>query len=140
MTRVQKSIYLHNSGRYEIRIKRESLGGSYTDSFYTLEEAQKELSYLNDNYENEPNTGMFNNACRGGKIDHLHNWRQTSNRLKSKGSFTCTRCAKVYLSIKLNLHHIDHNRQNDSSDNFEILCTYCHREHHNLRGEDGRFI
>tara|TARA_R110000822_G_scaffold42836_12_gene116156 strand:- start:153 stop:656 length:504 start_codon:yes stop_codon:yes gene_type:complete len=49
----------------------------------------------------------------------------------------CNRC-----SSKNNLlaHHIDHNRQNNSLDNFEILCKKCHQNHHTIKDNTGKYI
>ncbi len=137
--KVQRGIYLFPNGRYTINIKRESLGGNYSENFTSLKEAQEALIILEKEYPKEDNTGIYNNICRGGIIGNQHNFRLTRHNIISKTSFICNRCDKQYHVDKLNLHHIDHNRDNDNFDNFEILCVYCHREHHNTRDCNGRF-
>lgn len=32
------------------------------------------------------------------------------------------------------------NHNNNSEDNWEILCKRCHQNHHSVRGVDGRFM
>lgn len=61
----------------------------------------------------------------------------------------CNRCGKTELELKrltnskircLLLHHRDGNHNNNSEDNWEILCKRCHQNHHSVRGVDGRFM
>ncbi len=42
----------------------------------------------------------------------------------------CNRCKKEVTGQQRDIHHKDHNRDNDSFDNFEILCVSCHRLEH----------
>lgn len=57
----------------------------------------------------------------------------------------CNRCGKTedeenYKVRNLLLHHKDGNHNNNSPDNWEILCKQCHQKHHCKRGSDGRFV
>ena len=38
----------------------------------------------------------------------------------------CTECGKNALDIQLEVHHKDHNKENDTYQNIEILCINCH--------------
>lgn len=45
----------------------------------------------------------------------------------------CERCSKDLINASRYfwcLHHIDHNRSNNSDDNFELLCKRCHQIEH----------
>ncbi len=48
----------------------------------------------------------------------------------------CNRCGSTIK--RTNIHHIDHNPQNDDWENFEVLCIKCHREHHSVIREAAR--
>ena len=56
----------------------------------------------------------------------------------------CGRCAREFTHTNLQLlevHHRDHNHDNDPPDgsNWELLCTYCHEnEHQRFLTEHGR--
>ncbi len=125
-------------GIYKCSFRRDSSGNLYFKTSSLNEAKAKLLEWDTNNYK-ESNTGIYNNTCRGGNIDGMYNWGQLKKQIKLNPTFVCNRCTKTYSINKLNLHHIDHNRDNDSINNFEILCTYCHREHHNIRGVNGRF-
>ena len=130
--RVQKGItYNVIKNSYKISFKRDSCG-SLTEFTNSLDKAIDIFNNWDLFHMKESNTGIMNNACRGGLIGNQHNFRLKKLELKSKLLFTCNRCNKEYkTSIYLNLHHIDHNRDNDKELNFEVLCVYCHRKHHN---------
>lgn len=54
----------------------------------------------------------------------------------------CNRCNKYLIGLNKSLwvvHHIDHNRENNSLSNFELLCKSCHQREHCKRDELGRF-
>jgi len=54
----------------------------------------------------------------------------------------CNRCNKDLINAdRYNwvLHHIDHNRENNQLDNFELLCKKCHQDEHIKRDSLGRF-
>jgi len=139
--RVEKSIYT-DGDMYAVQLNRQSLGGQYyMPGFLLLEDARYHLGEVTSKSPKQPNTGLNNNACRGGIINKYHNCARFREAIVYRGEFTCNRCITKFYNIdKLNVHHIDHNKLNDSKDNFEILCTTCHREHHNKRDSYGRFI
>lgn len=47
-----------------------------------------------------------------------------------KGIARCERCGWAEALEVLQVHHKDHNRENDTPDNWEVLCPTCHRLHH----------
>lgn len=47
----------------------------------------------------------------------------------------CKRCSNPAVLI----HHKDHNRKNNNSDNLEPLCKSCHQKHHEQRDSKGRY-
>lgn len=40
----------------------------------------------------------------------------------------CTQCHKTALQIQLELHHINHKKEDTTYENLEILCIDCHRK------------
>ncbi len=40
----------------------------------------------------------------------------------------CTQCHKTALEIQLDLHHINHKKEDTSYENIEILCVDCHQK------------
>jgi predicted nucleic acid-binding Zn ribbon protein len=48
----------------------------------------------------------------------------------------CNRCSST---SNLVAHHVDHDRTNNDISNFEILCSRCHRKHHETRDSFGRY-
>jgi hypothetical protein len=75
-------------------------------------------------------------------------WGEKNSQYTGKsGASGCRKAMKLLPSIcnrcnstsHLLAHHIDHNRENNSLDNFEILCKSCHQRHHETRDEQGRY-
>lgn len=52
--------------------------------------------------------------------------KKLSLDIKRRDGFRCQACKKKYSSIKLNVHHIDGDKQNDDSLNLITLCKVCH--------------
>jgi len=52
--------------------------------------------------------------------------------MQSHPPHKCNRCGYNKHPQILNAHHIDHNRENNSLENLELLCPTCHNEHHFL--------
>ena len=57
----------------------------------------------------------------------------------------CEECGLESAINKLQVHHIDKNRNNNELENLQILCYDCHAEKHpenriRERGKDGRFL
>jgi len=133
-TSIEKGIAFKRSTQtYRVILNRKS-SGKVWKQFNTLQKARNYLEELSNSFAKEPNTGLHNNICRGGRVGPLHNFSQLRQLLQEKETFTCNRCTAEWPIKKLNIHHIDHDRTNDVIDNFEILCTYCHRAHHNTLG------
>ena len=40
----------------------------------------------------------------------------------------CTQCHKTAFQIQLELHHINHKKEDTSYENIEILCVDCHQK------------
>lgn len=75
--------------------------------------------------------------------------RETGYREQALGMYpwVCGRCGREFTRANLQLlevHHRDHNHDNNPADgsNWELLCTYCHENEHRRRmdsaGRDGR--
>lgn len=55
---------------------------------------------------------------------------------KDGKKMVCELCGSdKYLCI----HHLDHNRENNSIENLQCLCKKCHQKHHIKRDKKGRF-
>jgi len=49
----------------------------------------------------------------------------------------CDSCGWEAYPEVLEVHHVDHNRENNAQENLRILCPTCHRvTHYMARGED----
>lgn len=60
------------------------------------------------------------------------NWEEISKIERQRVNYICQWCKKDFSNDKYNLHvhHKDHNKWNNFTDNFEVLCYDCHAEHH----------
>lgn len=51
------------------------------------------------------------------------------------------KCSLCNSEHNLHVHHKDHNRENNTVENLQILCAKCHRKHHENRcPKTGRFL
>ncbi|MFO0763486.1 MAG: hypothetical protein U0518_01260 [Candidatus Gracilibacteria bacterium] len=66
------------------------------------------------------------------KNQYPANWEEISKHERQKVDWVCQDCGKDYKNNKgeLHVHHKDHNKGNNFSDNFEVLCYDCHAKHH----------
>ncbi len=66
------------------------------------------------------------------KNQYPANWEEISKHERQKVDWVCQDCGKDYKNNKgeLHVHHKDHNKWNNFSDNFEVLCYDCHAKHH----------
>lgn len=49
-------------------------------------------------------------------------------QIRERDNYTCQECGIVQLDYKLNVHHMDYNKQNNNSDNLISLCNSCHSQ------------
>ena len=69
------------------------------------------------------------------KYNHLNkpmdvyavNWNAISRKAKERADYKCNDC---WSALKLQTHHMDHNKWNNSPSNLEVLCYSCHAKHH----------
>jgi hypothetical protein len=57
--------------------------------------------------------------------------------VKERGDTNCNRCGidiDFSQHYKWVVHHIDHNRKNNTSENLELLCKKCHQHEHDCFG------
>jgi hypothetical protein len=66
------------------------------------------------------------------KNQYPKSWDEISRNEREKVWYICQDCSKDCKSDKWNLHvhHKDHNKWNNFTDNFEVLCFDCHAKHH----------
>jgi len=50
----------------------------------------------------------------------------------ARAIYTCERCGRT---DKLDVHHKDENTDNNSPENLEVVCAYCHSKIHKERGK-----
>jgi predicted nucleic acid-binding Zn ribbon protein len=58
-------------------------------------------------------------------------------RLSRRRGIICERCGYNKFEI-LQVHHKDHNRENNGLDNLELICPNCHYEEHYLQRKIAR--
>ena len=76
---------------------------------------------------NKSCSASYNNQSRHKNIDDIKSYRIKAFKTKPK---ECERCGfNKYLSI-LQVHHKDHNRENNHISNLEVLCPNCHMIEH----------
>lgn len=82
-------------------------------------------------YRNRVNNPKYN-FLTINKNQYPRNWEEISNHERQKVNYICQNCSKNCINNKwdLHVHHKDHNKWNNFSDNFEVLCYSCHAKHH----------
>ena len=80
---------------------------------------------------------LWNNPkWKGGKSYEPYGL-EFNNKLKKsirkKYNYECQLCKKLQTKPKLDIHHIDENKQNNNSNNLISLCHYCHILLHNKK-------
>lgn len=84
------------------------------------------------------NPGVGSGGAQWGKDNHQYKTGIGTFRKKAieaHGEF-CNRCGSTQ---EIEVHHIDENRNNNKLSNLEVLCKQCHRNHHIVRDDLGRF-
>ncbi len=99
------------------------------------------------NSKTNPNRKTCSNECymelmkRINSNENAPNWRggysQTHYQRIARETKPrqCEMCGKT--DVRLDVHHIDHNRTNNSADNLMILCVSCHAKLHYFSGDTG---
>lgn len=89
-------------------------------------------------YENFTRTEYFNhfktlvkipkyNYINKPKDIYAENWITISRKAKERAGYTCMDCWSIK---KLQTHHKNHNKWDNSPANLEVLCYDCHAKHH----------
>lgn len=79
------------------------------------------------------NAGEKNKWWRGGlSYEGYPNTfsKPLKKRIKIRDNFTCQCCFSVYDSMNLDVHHMDLNRKNNTSENLVTVCKSCHKGIH----------
>ena len=103
--------------------------------------------YISGIYEKHPDTYRFTDGRfelnipkknqKGFQIKEngeYHKFKKIYN-LKLNNKCCCEKCGKHYDNSKFEIHHIDHNRVHNNSENLIWLCNNCHKKEHY---KDGR--
>lgn len=134
--------YAHELERARERAKKYRESGRRAENAKRhLKEIDGKIVYVRTGYnQSGENNGNYKN---GTGIDW---YKKAAEILPEK----CNRCGATEQELRerlgsrircLVLHHKDGNHDNNSPDNWEILCKKCHQEHHSIRdGKTGRFV
>ena len=80
--------------------------------------------------------GDKNHKWEGGKsfekYSHEFN-RYLKEEIRSRDNNKCKLCKKYQIKPKLDVHHIDENKNNNSKKNLISMCHYCHIVLHNKK-------
>jgi hypothetical protein len=86
----------------------------------------------------KPGVGSGGNQLGQNNHRYKNNIKDFSLRAFAQYGKKCNRCGSL---TKLLVHHQDHNRDNNSIENLEVLCKSCHQRHHCHRDPiTGRYI
>lgn len=72
--------------------------------------------------------GYRNGKGRAGK--HNGGWKGGISSKYGKNHFKRDRCERCYSINKLELHHKDRDKTNNTKENLETLCESCHKKEH----------
>jgi len=107
-------------------------------------QCEKQIS-KNSSQQRNSKTGLFfcDNLCKNRYLAKKKRWQkddvnshlQRQNVLYEKANNTCQKCGYNEDKRMLDIHHYDHNHQNNKCDNLRILCVWCHIKHHRVKEE-----
>lgn len=122
--RIQNPDYINPSTRQEVRVKLSEMkkrNWEQTDSPYRKPEYIKKLSQFASTRLADRNPNW-----RGGRSMEPYPWDFQKARLAAhQRDKKCVICGESRMS-KLQVHHKDANKQNNSLDNLITLCRHCH--------------
>ena len=72
-----------------------------------------------------------NNAAWKGGHSEAHYMRVRKETKEQK----CEMCCGKRPFVRLDTHHIDHNKQNNTPENIRVLCVSCHAKWHYQNGD-----
>ena len=63
--------------------------------------------------------------------DYPENWAEIRDELKDARGWRCELCGfTAYRSAAIQAHHIDHDKNDNSHANLQVLCLTCHKSKH----------
>lgn len=80
-----------------------------------------------DHFKTKVSIPKYNHLNKPMDI-YADNWVELSRMAKERAKYKCEDC---WISDKLQTHHKDHNKWNNSPSNLQALCFNCHAKHHN---------
>lgn len=99
----------------------------------------------NSSQQRNSKTGLFfcDNLCKNKYLaknkrwqkDNVNSHHKRKDVLYEKVKNTCQKCGYNEDKRMLDIHHYDHNHQNNKCDNLRVLCVWCHIKHHRLKEE-----
>ena len=133
--KLQRGILFHSEQKtYVVKAKRS--GQQFHKLFNSFEDA---LQYWNSLPKKQDISGDNSPWVKSKGKSAMFNHRKLNYKLRQNSTFICTNCGELKDIKFLCVHHIDHDRSNDSFDNFKVLCKKCHQDHHVIRDQLGRF-
>lgn len=79
---------------------------------------------------NKSCSASFNNKSEKRTRENHPNWKSGKSSYSFYKKNSCERCGYDKYKSVLQVHHVDHNRENNSIDNLLTLCPNCHFEEH----------
>ena len=68
-------------------------------------------------------------------VEYIDSHQKRQNILYEKARNTCQKCGYNEDKRMLDIHHYDHNHQNNKCNNLRVLCVWCHMKCHRLKEE-----
>ena len=62
-----------------------------------------------------------------GQGNNIKGWATIRRRIVERDSYQCRICGKDGVEAKLNVHHIDYDRDHNIDNNLVTLCSKCHQ-------------
>ncbi|KKL94820.1 hypothetical protein LCGC14_1860900 [marine sediment metagenome] len=64
---------------------------------------------------------------------HIHQIDKLRNKIRKRDNYICQNCGYHTDKRMLDIHHYDHNHQNNKCNNLRVLCVWCHMRCHRLK-------